>query len=126
MSRAQVIIAVGPYIYCYFPIASIRLYSTPMDTNCAGSIRAAGGAFGKLEAAREEEYFLRKVSLCAWTNAWMVKIAKYFCIAFQQHEQLKKLQDDQISQEIFHQKQIADLELALSRHKESLKKLRSP
>lgn len=26
-----------------------------------GSIREAGGAFGKLEAAREEEYFYRKV-----------------------------------------------------------------
>lgn len=27
-----------------------------------GSIREAGGAFGKLEAAREEEYFYKKVS----------------------------------------------------------------
>lgn len=28
-----------------------------------GAIREAGGAFGKLEAAREEEYFYKKVSL---------------------------------------------------------------
>lgn len=27
-----------------------------------GSIREAGGAFGKVEAAREEEYFYKKVS----------------------------------------------------------------
>lgn len=27
-----------------------------------GTIRQAGGAFGKMEAAREEEYFYRKVS----------------------------------------------------------------
>lgn len=26
-----------------------------------GSIREAGGAFGKMEAAREEEYFYKKV-----------------------------------------------------------------
>jgi len=29
-----------------------------------GSIREAGGAFGKMEAAREEEYFYKKVSEC--------------------------------------------------------------
>ncbi|KAM8713987.1 hypothetical protein ACLKA7_014188 [Drosophila subpalustris] len=28
-----------------------------------GSIREAGGAFGKMEAAREEEYFYKKVSV---------------------------------------------------------------
>lgn len=28
-----------------------------------GAIREAGGAFGKLEAAREEEYFYKKVSV---------------------------------------------------------------
>lgn len=28
-----------------------------------GSIREAGGSFGKLEAAREEEYFYKKVSV---------------------------------------------------------------
>ena len=27
-----------------------------------GSIREAGGSFGKLEAAREEEYFYKKVN----------------------------------------------------------------
>lgn len=41
--------------------SSVRSYSGGIETNSAGSIRAAGGAFGKLEAAREEEYFLRKV-----------------------------------------------------------------
>lgn len=32
------------------------------DSGKAGAIREAGGSFGKIEAAREEEYFLRKVS----------------------------------------------------------------
>lgn len=37
-----------------------------------GSIREAGGAFGKIEAAREEEYFYRKVHIyylgCPWLH----------------------------------------------------------
>lgn len=46
-------------------------------------------------------------------------------VQLQQHEQLKKLKENQISQEIFHQKQIADLEDALMRHKEGLRKVRA-
>lgn len=40
-----------------------------------GSIREAGGAFGKLEAAREEEYFYKKVRLRK--NKLFVLIVKY-------------------------------------------------
>lgn len=32
-------------------------------TDTAGSIRAAGGAFARMEAAHEEEYFCRLVSV---------------------------------------------------------------
>jgi len=73
--------------------------SGPTDGK-AGAIREAGGAFGKLEVAREEEYFYKK-----------------------QREQLQKLKSDQISQAEFHRKQIQEHEEALRRHKETLDKL---
>lgn len=37
-----------------------------------GSIREAGGAFGKMEAAREDEYFYKKVIFSSFT--WITKI----------------------------------------------------
>ena len=65
-----------------------------------GSIREAGGAFGKLEAAREEEYFYKK-----------------------QREQLDRLKNDQIHQAEFHHQQIKEHEEAIQRHKEFLENL---
>ncbi|XP_030388003.1 ATPase inhibitor A, mitochondrial [Scaptodrosophila lebanonensis] len=65
-----------------------------------GSIRAAGGAFGKLEAAREEEYFYNK-----------------------QREQLERLKNDQIHQAEFHAQQIKEHEEAIQRHKSFLENL---
>uniref|UniRef100_A0A0K8TTD6 ATP synthase F1 subunit epsilon n=1 Tax=Tabanus bromius TaxID=304241 RepID=A0A0K8TTD6_TABBR len=65
-----------------------------------GSIREAGGAFGRLEAAREEEYFHKK-----------------------QQEQLKKLNTENINQVEYHQKRIHDHEEAIDKHKEFLKNL---
>lgn len=62
-----------------------------------GSIRSAGGAFGKLEAAREEEYFYNK-----------------------QREQLERLKNDQIHQAEFHHQQIKEHEEAIRRHKKFL------
>lgn len=44
-----------------FLFYSTRGYTTGVDVCTAGSIRAAGGAFGRLEAAREQDYFLKKV-----------------------------------------------------------------
>lgn len=41
-----------------------------------GSIREAGGSFGKMEAAREEEYFRKKVSECC------VLISIHMCFDF--------------------------------------------
>ncbi|KAI8038684.1 hypothetical protein M5D96_008592 [Drosophila gunungcola] len=65
-----------------------------------GAIREAGGAFGKLEAAREEEYFYKK-----------------------QREQLDRLKNDQIHQAEFHHQQIKEHEEAIQRHKEFLENL---
>ncbi|KAM7342449.1 ATPase inhibitor mai-2, mitochondrial [Cochliomyia hominivorax] len=65
-----------------------------------GSIREAGGAFGKLEAAREEEYFYRK-----------------------QKEQLERLKNDQIHQAEFHHQQIKEHEEAIKRHRNFLDNL---
>jgi hypothetical protein len=62
-----------------------------------GSIRQAGGAFGKMEAAREEEYFHNK-----------------------QREQLERLKNDQIHQAEFHHQQIKEHEEAIRRHKKFL------
>lgn len=66
----------------------------------AGSIRQAGGAFGKMEAAHEEEYFRRK-----------------------QFEALQKLHSDQIHQVEFHKTQISEHEAAIKRHQEFIDNL---
>lgn len=49
-----------------------------------GSIRAAGGAFGKLEAAREEEFFYKKVSKLQLTSAKR-KYVHFIQMAFRSH-----------------------------------------
>jgi len=65
-----------------------------------GSIREAGGAFGKMEAAKEEEYFYHK-----------------------QREQLDRLKNDQIQQAEFHHQQIKEHEEAIQRHKKYLENI---
>ncbi|XP_023932074.1 ATPase inhibitor A, mitochondrial isoform X2 [Lingula anatina] len=60
-----------------------------------GSIREAGGTFGKMEAAREEEYFRRK-------NA-------------EQLAEIKKIHEDQIS---YHEE-------VIKHHQESIDKIKS-
>ncbi|GFT28585.1 hypothetical protein NPIL_701591 [Nephila pilipes] len=37
----------------------VALYSSLMGGGAGGAVREAGGSFGKMEAAREEEYFRR-------------------------------------------------------------------
>lgn len=71
-----------------------------MSGGSAGSIRQAGGAFGKMEAAHEEEYFRRK-----------------------QFEALTKLHADQIHQVEFHKQQIKEHEAAIQRHQEFITNL---
>ncbi|ESO03518.1 hypothetical protein HELRODRAFT_191850 [Helobdella robusta] len=66
-----------------------------------GSIREAGGPFGKREAAKEEEYF-RKL------NA-------------QQLETLKNSLHDEIK---YHKEEIADHQKAIERHKNKLDELK--
>jgi len=65
-----------------------------------GSIREAGGTFGKMEVAREEEYFRRK-----------------------QAEQLAALHDHLHDEIEYHEKEIADHMDDIKRHKEKLEKL---
>ncbi|KAJ6640952.1 ATPase inhibitor mai-2, mitochondrial [Pseudolycoriella hygida] len=72
------------------------------DQSHAGAINEAGGTFGKLEVAREAEYFYKK-----------------------QLEQLAQLKaKDSVSAEEMLKKQIQEHEDALNRSKESLAKLK--
>jgi len=67
----------------------------------AGAIREAGGAFGKMEVAHEEEYFYK-----------------------QRQQQLKELKDKKLGEEEFRSKAISDHEEAINRHKDALNQLR--
>ncbi|XP_077287760.1 ATPase inhibitor mai-2, mitochondrial-like [Arctopsyche grandis] len=62
-----------------------------------GSIREAGGSFGKMEAAREEEYFYK-----------------------QQRKQLEQLKDGLNNEISFHEEQIKHHKEAINRHKEKV------
>ncbi|XP_059054932.1 uncharacterized protein LOC131848972 [Achroia grisella] len=62
-----------------------------------GSIREAGGSFGKMEAAREDEYFYKK-----------------------QKEQIQSLRGHLSKEIAFHQEQIKRHEDAIRRHKEQM------
>ncbi|CAD0194600.1 unnamed protein product [Chrysodeixis includens] len=64
-----------------------------------GSIREAGGAFGKMEAAREDQYFYEK-----------------------QKEQLQHLKSQLSSEISFHEKQIKHHKEAIKRHQEKMDK----
>ncbi|XP_068626809.1 ATPase inhibitor mai-2, mitochondrial-like [Battus philenor] len=84
-------------------IASLRMYSGEPGSGAGkgggsgGAIRDAGGSFGKMQVAREEEYFYKK-----------------------QKEQLSNIKG-LLSQEIaFHQDQIKRHEDAIRRHKEQI------
>ncbi|KAF7280192.1 ATPase inhibitor mai-2, mitochondrial-like [Rhynchophorus ferrugineus] len=65
-----------------------------------GSIREAGGAFGKVEAAREEEYFYKK-----------------------QKEQISQLKEHLHDEIAFHEEQIKRHQEAIARHKAGVQKL---
>lgn len=54
-----------------------------------GAIRSAGGGFGKMEAAREEEYFYKKV--CLVDKIKRKIIAWKFANFYQTKEQLEQL-----------------------------------
>ncbi|XP_046477442.1 ATPase inhibitor mai-1, mitochondrial-like isoform X1 [Neodiprion pinetum] len=65
-----------------------------------GSIREAGGSFGKMEAAREDQYFYN-----------------------QQKEQLKNLRDGLHDEISFHEEQIKRHQEAIERHKARIGKM---
>ena len=70
-------------------------------SDSAGAIRAAGGAFAKMEVAHEEEYFYK-----------------------QRQEQLTKLKGKQLNEEQFREKAIKDHEDAIARHKVAIDQIR--
>lgn len=87
-----------------------------------GSIREAGGAFGRMEAAREEEFFYKKV--CLEGLKFVVSlILSVFLSVYQSQQQLHRLKENQIDQQHWHEAQIREHELAIARHNEFLKKL---
>ncbi|XP_077519318.1 ATPase inhibitor mai-2, mitochondrial-like [Amblyomma americanum] len=65
-----------------------------------GSVREAGGAFGKMEAAREEEYF-RKLQ-----NQQIELLKTHIEDEIKQHEKLIKQHQEEIDR---HKKKIRDL-----------------
>ncbi|KAG5674396.1 hypothetical protein PVAND_004370 [Polypedilum vanderplanki] len=81
--------------------SSIRMMSSKgPDHDTAGSIRAAGGSFAKMEVAHEEEYFYKL-----------------------RQEQLHKLKEKKSSELEFREKAIKDHEEAINRHKQAIDEL---
>ncbi|KAI5631793.1 mitochondrial ATPase inhibitor, IATP domain-containing protein [Phthorimaea operculella] len=82
---------------------SVRMYSGEPGSGAGrgggggGAIREAGGAFGKMEAAREDEYFYKK-----------------------QKEQLANMKNHLDKEIAFHQEQIKRHEEAIRRHKATM------
>uniref|UniRef100_A0A0N5ALZ9 ATPase inhibitor, mitochondrial n=1 Tax=Syphacia muris TaxID=451379 RepID=A0A0N5ALZ9_9BILA len=66
-----------------------------------GTIRQAGGAFGKMEAAREEEYFYRK------EREQISALKEQLMNEVERHEQLKKSHEEAV---VRNKKRIAELE----------------
>ncbi|CAH0562107.1 unnamed protein product [Brassicogethes aeneus] len=98
----------GSKLFSSNPIRNFRLMSQLGDLGSGagkgggggGSIREAGGAFGKIEAGREEEFFYK-----------------------QQKEQLAKLKADLTEEISFHEEQIKRHQEAIARHRERVTKL---
>lgn len=67
-----------------------------------GSIREAGGTFGKMEAAREEEYFRRL------QDAQFHKLKEHLEEEMKHHEKLIKQHEDEIDR---HKRKIRELKL---------------
>ncbi|XP_055466774.1 ATPase inhibitor, mitochondrial [Psammomys obesus] len=74
---------------------------SPDSTNSSGSIREAGGAFGKREKAEEDRYFREKTR--------------------EQLAALRKHHEDEIE---YHAKEIERLQKQIERHKKKLKSLK--
>ncbi len=97
-----------------------------MSGSKAGAINEEGGTFGKLEVAREAEYFYKKVRLLLnifddiWSNDSRFKIS----FKFQQLEQLATLKKKDASAEDMLKSQIKEHEQAINQAKENLAKLK--
>jgi hypothetical protein len=78
------------------------MMSSKPDHDSAGSIKAAGGAFAKMEVAHEEEYFYKL-----------------------RQEQLSKLKAKPDNELEYREKAIKDHEDAINRHKQAITDLRN-
>lgn len=86
----------------------------------AGAINEEGGTFGKLEVAREAEYFYKKVFFF-----WQTKRCRSSSFQFQQLEQLSAIKHKtDVSAEDMLKKQIKEHEEALIKAKDNLNKLK--
>ncbi|XP_064485363.1 ATPase inhibitor mai-2, mitochondrial-like [Ornithodoros turicata] len=74
-----------------------------------GTVREAGGAFGKMEAAREEEYFKKLMT------AQLHFLKKYSEEELKHHELLIKKHEEEINR---HKKMIKDIRMKLKKEKE--------
>lgn len=89
------------------------------DGAAAGSIRAGGGGFARMEVAHEEEYFYKQVSHFLDRSLFrnlQTMTSQYF----QRQEQLHKLKEKSVGEAEFRKKAIADHEEAIIRHKEAI------
>jgi hypothetical protein len=79
-----------------------------------GSIRDAGGAYGKMEAAREDEYFHKLV-----TSRRCCRLI----LKFQKQAQLKGLKQQLLREAEHHEEQAKHHQDVIERHKKRIKEL---
>lgn len=90
-----------------------------------GAIRDAGGSFGKMEAAHEDQYFYNLVGIFSLLLTFFTLIIwfAYYVnlnILFQQKEQLKKMRESLHDEISFHEEQIKRHQEAINRHKKRI------
>ncbi|KAG5331438.1 ATIF2 inhibitor, partial [Acromyrmex heyeri] len=88
-----------------------------------GAVRDAGGSFGKMEAAHEDQYFYNLVSI--YFLLIVYHINDLICLhksemLFQQKEQLQKMRESLHDEISFHEEQIKRHQEAINRHKKRI------
>lgn len=90
-----------------------------------GTIRDAGGSFGKMEAAHEDQYFYNLVGHFSLPLTFFALTTSFACyinlkISFQQKEQLQKMRESLHDEISFHEEQIKRHQEAINRHKKRI------
>jgi len=88
-----------------------------------GAVRDAGGSFGKMEAAHEDQYFYNLVSIYFLLIVYYIN--DLICLhkskmLFQQKEQLQKMRESLHDEISFHEEQIKRHQEAINRHKKRI------